>query len=71
MSAVDVLAVGSYWLTKFSTVSGVRSGTVNRIQVQLLGAVPGSCGRIYRVMLPHRVIGIAERAALARVGGAA
>lgn len=71
MSAVDVLAPGPYWLTKFATVSGVRSGGVNRIRVRLLGGVPGEAGRYYRVMLPHGVVGIASRAALARVQGGA
>lgn len=71
MSGVDVLAPGPYWLTKFATASGVRSGGINRIRVRLLGGVPGEAGRYYRVMLPHGVVGIAPRDALDRVGGAA
>jgi hypothetical protein len=68
---MDVLAPGQYWLTTFATVSGIRAGGGNRICVRLLGAVHGEGGRCYRVVLPHGVVGIAARAALARVGGAA
>lgn len=71
MSAVDVLAPGPYWLTKFATASGVRSGGVNRIRVRLLGGVPGEAGRYYRVMLPHGVVSIAASADLVPAGGAA
>jgi len=66
---VDVLAPGPYWLTKFATVSGMRSGAGNRIRVRVLDGVPGERGRYYRVMLPHGVVGIAARADLARVQG--
>lgn len=56
--AVGVLAPGAYWLTRFSTVSGVRNG---RLPVVVLGAVPGERGRVYRVMLPHRAVSVADR----------
>jgi hypothetical protein len=66
---VDVLAPGMYWLSKFSTVSGMRSGALNRIEVRVLGAVHGERGRYYRIVLPHGVVGIAARTDLALAGG--
>lgn len=63
-SHVSILPLGMYWLTKFSTVSGVMSGNGNRQPVRVLGAVHGERGRYYRVMLPHRVESIAARADL-------
>lgn len=56
-----------YWLTKFGTVSGIRSGHGNRIRVQLLDTVPGTRGKVCRVMLPHGVVGIAPRSDLTAI----
>lgn len=55
---MNILKPGPYWLTKFATVSGVRIG---RLPVRLIGAVSGECGKVYRVMLPHGVVSVAER----------
>lgn len=52
---------GPYWLKRFSTVSGNRVG---RMAVFLLGPVPGTCERAFRVRLASGVVTIAPRAAL-------